>query len=733
MNKTISKFGALLAVFALFASLMVSIPVGAASTPDIYIKSVGVPTTAPTIGDNITVTATIRAANATACKNVTVNFYAVNGTSSTAISTILVVGPVKNTADWIVNGSWNSTKTGMIPNGDLVYTIKAVASMAGETNLTNNTKNSTSTVDWKAPKLQAFGMTGAATALIGDMYTGTVSVKNIGDASFVGVQVMNVMEGSDILDTIEVNGTGTAVAASAVKVYDYEVNTTTWTAADAGEHNFTFSYGGADYFVVATFTAKATNVYVTSITFIPGLNLKGTQVVNITASFKNNGTLDAVNDPVTFSVNNVDLTCSPAATVSVVKGDVVEEIAWCLYTTPTSTVTKNYLVNVSVDSSIMNKTLTVLPTPHTVLGIAGIAITPTTLVAKDKPTDTQDITIAVTVTNTGDLAAVNAVVKIYAGADVIYTNNTVNVTVNGQTTVTYVYAIATTEDDRNVTITANVSLGTDIKELAKNVTVPGDVDLPVYSFVDLTAAPTLTQERGLKTTLTVKVKNVGDALGSTITLKFKAGTSDIGTKTLVNLTAGAEGNTTTLEWTIPSTFTPLGKIDINVTIDGTTVFKNMSYTIIEIKKPSVAVEFVKEKNKVKSYSSSAADGKSKTLKVQVTLVNTGNADAKNLRVDIKNSKGVSIANATGISVPAGQTVTQTIEVKMKAGTSTKLTADIIYDGIHGLAGIDKGLTDSSTAADSPSAKVVKTPGFEGVILVAAVAVALVVLSRRKKN
>jgi hypothetical protein len=272
MSGNISKFGALLAVLALFASLLVSIPVGAAPTPDVYIKSVGVPATAPTIGDNITVTATIRAVNATPCINVTVNFYAVNGTSTTAISTILVAGPVKSNGDWIVNGSWDSTK--VVPSGDLVYTIKAVASLSGETNLTNNTKNSTSTIDWMAYKLQAFGMTGAATALIGDMYTGTITVKNIGDASFNGVQTVKVDDGLTNVFTGELNATATALAAGATKAVNYEVNTTAWTAADAGEHNFTFTLGLKTVFVVANFSAKATDVYVTAITFIPGSGLR---------------------------------------------------------------------------------------------------------------------------------------------------------------------------------------------------------------------------------------------------------------------------------------------------------------------------------------------------------------------------------------------------------------------------------------------------------------------------
>jgi hypothetical protein len=735
MNGNTTKIGALLAVFALFASLLVSIPVGAAPTPDIYIKSVGVPATAPTIGDNITVTATIRAVNATACKNVTVNFYAVNGTSSTAISTILVAGPVKNTGDWIVNGSWNSTT--VIPNGDLVYTIKAVASIAGETNLTNNTKNSTLTIDWMAPKLQAFGMTGDATALIGDMYTGTVSVKNIGDANFVKVQAMNVMEGSDILDTIQVNGTVTAIAAGAVKVYDYEVNTTTWVAADAGEHNFTFGYGGEDFFVVVDFAVKATNVYVTGVTFTPASGMKGLQAVTINATLLNMGTKDAVDMPVHFWYNTsaaqtpVEITSTPAVTVNVSKDNSTVTTTGIVWAIPTSTIDVVYTINVTVDQAYKTKIMTVLPTPHVHLGISSIAFNPTALVAKANTGDLQNLTITVTVANTGDKAAVNAVVTfMLSGATTpLFTNNSVNISIGGSTEVSYTYAVPTPKDAAILNFTIGVTLGTATASDWKNISVPGHIYKSVLEFTELTASPATQVEAGLPVTFSVTVKNTGDLLAAKVDLTFLAGTTTIGTKSLYNLTVGGAGNTTSVTWT-PTT---VAKVNINVTISATN-YKNITYSVIATKKPVLVVDFAKDaKGKVKSYSSSAADGKTKTLKVVVTLQNTGTADAKNVNVTLTDSKGKALGSGLVPTVVAGQSTTVTIAIKLKAGASTKLTATAVYDGIHALAGIDKGLTATSPAATAPTAKVVKTPGFEGVVLAAAVAVALVVLSRRKKN
>jgi hypothetical protein len=294
------------------------------------------------------------------------------------------------------------------------------------------------------------------------------------------------------------------------------------------------------------------------------------------------------------------------------------------------------------------------------------------------------------------------------------------------------YDVATKEDLANVNFTATITLGTDTATDFKEVSVPGDLDHPDFALDGLTVTPAATAERSGKVPMTatikVTVKNVGDADAATATLKFWAGTTALGTKDVVNVTAGGAGNETTFVWTIPSSFA-LGSVEINVTVEGTTVFKNMTYSIIEYKKPTLTIEFQKDKKgKVLSYSSSAAEGAKKTLKIKVLIGNTGTAEAKNVRIAIFNSKNVEIGNTTVTgTIAAGAAATEYIVlVKLKAGTSTKITAKVTYEGIHGATD-----TYEQTTAGTTSAKVVKTPGFEAVILVAAVAVALVVLSRRK--
>jgi hypothetical protein len=333
----------------------------------------------------------------------------------------------------------------------------------------------------------------------------------------------------------------------------------------------------------------------------------------------------------------------------------------------------------------------------------------------------------VTVANTGDKDAVNAALTVTADGVNIYTNNTVNVTLGGQTVVTFVYAIPTAEADKIVDFNATITLGTDSAYLVKNITVPGDVDLPAYEITELTVTPVTSQERGLKAKITVKVKNIGDALGDKIKVKFWAGASEIGSTEVVNVTVGGTPNETFYEWAIGGTYA-LGKVDLNVTIDGTSVWKNISYNIIEYKKPVLTASFAKDKKgKVIGYSSSAAEGKSKTLKIKIDVSNTGTADAKNIKIVIKDSKGkvLTTYNATGTIAP-GATQQYVVEIKMKAGASTKITADVSCEGIH------NDVQPAVTTPVAASAKVVKTPGFEAVVLAAAVAVALVVLSRRKK-
>jgi hypothetical protein len=467
-------------------------------------------------------------------------------------------------------------------------------------------------------------------------------------------------------------------------------------------------------------------VSVTAITFDPLSGVvKGTQTVKITATFENTGTLDAIDMAPVFSVGGVEITAC-VAKINVSIGGT--NTTFCDYVIPTSTDTKTYAIDVKADGN-MTVDLVALPTPHTHLGIVGIAFNPSALVALEDVDDTQMITVTVTVKNDGDKDAVNAIVELKADAVVAGTNNSVNVTKGDQAIVTFEYDIATKEDLSIVNFTASITLGTDIASDWKNISVPGDLDHPDYALDALTVSPAASCERGLKATISVTVKNIGDADATSVTLKFWAGTTALGTKVVENVTAGGAGNVTTFEWTILATFA-VAATEINVTVEGTTptVFKNISYAVIEYKKPVLTIEFQKDKKgKVMSYSSSAAEGAKKTLKIKVLIANTGTADAKNVRIGIFNSKNVEIGNATVTgTIVAGAAATEYIVlVKMKAGTSTKITAKVTYEGIH-------ADTYSAETAGTTSAKVVKTPGFEAVVMVAAVAVALVVLSRRKK-
>lgn len=720
----------MLATLAMIASmLLVTIPVGAAPIKDVYVKSIGLPVAQPTIGDNITITATIRSTAKTnaSCAGVTVTFSAVNGSTTLALSVVVIAANTTNTVDRIVNGSWNSTT--VVPNAALVYKIKVDLQLTGDTNITNNTMTTTSTIDWKAPKLAVTAVAGAATALIGDDYTATVTVANLGDADFKGVKTLDVMVGTDVVGSAEINGTTTAITAlTGTRAVAVLIKNTTTATFTAGAVNLTADLIGGGAFKIVAFADKVTNVYVTDIAFDPTSGWKGNKPVKITATFLNNGTMDAVDMPVQFFHDGTEIVVTPGVMVSVVMGDTVEGSANVTWTMPDSITAKTYVIMVKADGNNLTKSLVVAPTEHTTLSIVDVAFAPT-LVVKDNTGDTQAMTITVTVKNAGDKDAVNAVVTLKLAGTTLNTTM-VNVTKNnGQTPVTYTYMVKTPKDTANLSFEAGVSLGIDVATpLVKNISVPGHKYRAIYEISDLSITPALTQERGLVAKISVSVKNVGDLLGDTITIKLKAGSQDITTLTVKNI-AIAGTNTTSYNWSIPATFAISG-VKINASI-GDTIVKSMNYTIIEYKKPVLSVDCVKTKDgkKCAGYSSSAADGKYKTLKVQVIVTNSGTADAKNVNITIKDKDGKYLGSLIVPTIsPSTTGTTYTIECKIKAGTSTTGTATVSYSGIHS----DVQTPVTSPATSTQSIKVVKTPGFEVVVLVAAVMVAVVILSRRKK-
>ena len=136
MIGSIKKVGTLLATLALFASLLVSIPVAADMGTDVYAKTVTVGNAAPTIGENITLTADIQAWDLD-CVGVKATFEAVNGTTILGLGQNDTIATVTKAAAVTVEWYWDSTV--VVPDPALVYDIRVTLELTGDTNETTNT------------------------------------------------------------------------------------------------------------------------------------------------------------------------------------------------------------------------------------------------------------------------------------------------------------------------------------------------------------------------------------------------------------------------------------------------------------------------------------------------------------------------------------------------------------------------------------------------------------------
>lgn len=255
------------------------------------------------------------------------------------------------------------------------------------------------------------------------------------------------------------------------------------------------------------------------------------------------------------------------------------------------------------------------------------------------------------------------------------------------------------------------------------------INMPVkadagYDITELKVIPATTQEQCFNITISVKVKNIGDAMGKSITLKFLVGSIDIGSKVMTNLSAGGISSTN-LTWTIPRTFTP-GKVNISVSIDGYAVRKDISYSIVE-SWPSLTVNFEGSGHGYPhDYSTTAQSGRTVTLKIRTILYNSCCFDITNVTVVIfRASDHKELGRETGIFVRTHETVNQTVDIKLKSPTSVKLTAEATYGD---------GFTATSPANNSPSARVSSHTSecYISPIITLAVFFPMVVIYRRKK-
>jgi hypothetical protein len=732
-----TKMTTILAVLALVASVLpLSLPVQAAGITDVYVVSVGVSDYAPLLPGNISMNASIRATDLP-CSNVEVRFYARNGTEQALlVSDIFVAGPVQNTSATLVQGYWNST----FPAPEILksYSVFVQVLVAADTNWTNDLGGATGEVNWKSPLMTVINMTGAPKSYIGDDYQITLTVANYGNLVFNSIVDIPVYRGVDLVATTTINctvGCSVAVGASVPVVATISKNTTKDFLA--GVSTLLAGLETLNISLVVDFMDKAPNVSVTAISFDPASNVvKGTQLVSITASLKNTGNKDAADMLVHFLYDTIVIQeCLNTINVSIGGTNTTT----CVWRTPDSLLNKLYTINVTPDpygvplKGSLEKELAVLPTPKFLLGISGMTYNPSTLVTKENVGETQDLTIVATVTNFGDMDLWDGIMNLDTVQGPILVNKSVNITAGGQVDVTFKYAVSTPENDTVLKMTAIIMKNDKSFSLSKNITVPGDVDRPEFNLSALTITPASESERGLWIEIKATIDNVGDATGIDIPLTFRAGTTVLDTRTVASLPAGTSRDVFVAY--LLSMNQTLGNIDLSVGIDNTAVYKNLTYKVIELKTPNLKLEFGKDKNgKVQSFSGSAADGKSKTYTVTVLVSNIGAADAKNVTLLLKDSKGNVLGSMSQMGVKTGKNLTVTFTIKVKAGTSTKLHVDATYDGLHGIAGHDKGLSSTSDPANSPTVKVTKTtPGFEAVVLIGAVAVALVVLSRRKKN
>jgi hypothetical protein len=711
MSTIVKKgFATAMALFLFFGAFLVAtVPASAASSRGADMTVVGtsitIPDTTPVVGDSINITCDVRNLGDEDGTDVTVTFKAINGTTVITFATYAMPVNVTNTTDVEAWGIWDSVVDA--PDPTLDYTIEISATNSTDDNTTNDTAVAADLVNWEAPMLTVTDVTTAATAfLIGDDITISVEITNAGDAEFEGNQTVTLDYDSSSMDEYFNNTGGTPLAPAGTATVDFVVDTS---GLSAGEVNFSSELNSVGEFLLLDFVEKITNVSVTAIATAPA-SLKATVPVTITASLANDGTMDAVDHDVVFKVGTTTV-CTETLNVSIGATPDAE----CIWTPADSAVAVNYTITVETEAGAnsMEKEVTVGATPAAMLDVTAIAFSPATLVAQDDVGDTVDVTVSVSVTNNGDAAAVNATLDLLVDGTVYASNTSVSLAIGASGTYDFTYVATTAEDDVEV----NISAG----EESKLLSIPGDVDAPDLVVDSVTYAPTVEQKDPLK--ITVVIANNGDAdQVEEVEVALMVDTTEIGTVAFVNITAGGT-NTTEFEWAV-GTFA-VGEYQVNATL-GETYLLGENFTVTEYQVPILELEFAKKDDKVKNYKSSGAEGEKKKIKVELVLKNTGNAAASNVNVSVKDSKGNDLGFTIVPSVAAGGEESVVVEFKLKAGKKTgEMTASATAD-FEG-----ETIADTNTAGEGAKATVEQTPGFEVVVLLAAVIVAIAILGRRR--
>ena len=304
--------------------------------------------------------------------------------------------------------------------------------------------------------------------------------------------------------------------------------------------------------------------------------------------------------------------------------------------------------------------------------IEDVVTNPTTFYAADEPGDTQIGLVQIHLKNNGTANATNetVVLTVYEKK---YTNNTVNIPIDGQVMVEFPVNFTTEEDDSKVIL--HIELPNFPNTTAdREIQIPGDIDLADF---ELDMEYELEAEAGYSLEIEVTIKNTGDALADFVDVTLDVNGTKIGGITFLNVTINGM-NTSVYEWPIPLSFTP-GHYILNASIEGTEIITSGDLNITEFRRPVLEVEFDKNhKGKIQSYHATLKEGERATIDVQLVLRNTGTADATNVTITITDRKGKWLGNMTINEFPHGYQEMVTVRIKVKSTGDFKIQGQVDY-------------------------------------------------------
>jgi hypothetical protein len=558
-------------------------------------------------------------------------------------------------------------------------------------------------------------------ALVGDPVTIIAVVKNNGTADMTDTDSVKFYLGSQpLVNGIVQYATPLPVGLTTTVTYTWDTS-----SSQAGPFFVRVEVQSSKAILeshIINLSFPQPNVYISSLS-VDKLNITQGDSIHITAKFKNNGTKNATDEEVWFLV---DQATSPTLTNytqtrTITKGGVEITIPFDWNSTDAAPGYHNFTVRVpgSSDPKAIATTANVMVNGRSPL---------TSLLSFDASPGTvksgEMITLSALLTNTGSADAYNQEVRFYLGSTDTYplAIKKVNVKVGGTSWANATFYPEIGENDTLMNFIVvfvnppnDMSMNDTVKVLT---TVPLRPDLIVQG-VDATRIMTVDGQY----VITATIANIGKAPALNFTVKFNLGTE------LPYLVKGldlANGQTMAVCWTVQPSIVGQGlrlKVEVNAEHSPTAVesdeFNNIfeginDITVMPQPKADIVLQGVQPNHK----SFTVKTGEKATPKLTVTLKNSGQKDGS-VMLTIK--EGLVVFLSANVTVPANST--QTFIYKWNVTSAGTHTAKVE------ISGADAGLiTSQITSVDMTE----QQPGFELVVLVAAIAV-VAILARKKRT